>query len=256
MLTVHLCGGLGNLLWQVAAGETVASESGRTLCFPPETPPSAHHTVNYFDTVLRTHRHPPVPYGVPGVRMAEPSYEVQPWKQVLEHVPRGVLVSMEGYFQNYRYIPEGFGKSLELPACAPMPASAAFLHLRGGDYVNHWLHDVGLTHSGGYYTTAARLFPEGTVFHVVTNDRAWASQLPWLSELPHVWMPEGTAEEDLARMAACPRGGICPNSTFAWWAAWIGRDRWPTATYVLPRTWFNTLGFYTEGYFFPGAKVI
>jgi hypothetical protein len=185
----------------------------------------------------------------------EPSYARQSWAS-LANIPASLLVTLEGYFQNYEYIPLGFGASLCLPS-VEQPANAAFLHLRGGDYVNHWLHDVGLTHSdGSYYLTAMGLFPPDTVFHVFTNDCAWAEKLPWLKDLKIVWDSRGSPEEDLAAMAACPRGGICPNSTFAWWGAWLGHERWLNATYVLPRRWFNTSGFYVDGYFFPGAIIL
>jgi Glycosyl transferase family 11 len=255
MLTVSLGGGLGNLMWQVAAAETIAAECGRALVLPAATPASPHAPTNYFETVLVNHRAPPVPTGVPVVIAKEPSYQRLPWASWLAPVPPATLVTLEGYFQNYQYIPQGFGASLVLPD-RTQPPTAAFLHLRGGDYVHHWLHDVGLTHSGGYYVQAASLFPPDTVFHVFTNDRPWAQSLPWLNQLSVVWEDAGTPEQDLAAMAACPRGGICPNSTFAWWAAWLGHDRWPDATYVLPRTWFNTPGFYVDGYFFPGSKVL
>jgi len=254
MLTIRLCGGLGNLLWQVAAGETIAAECGRTVCFPEATPTSSHHTVNYFDTILSRHKHPTIPSNHPTITIKEQSYARQSWAS-LASIPSPFLVALEGYFQNYEYIPRGFGASLCLPG-VEQPSNAAFLHLRGGDYVNHWIHDVGLTHGDGtYYRSAVALFPPGTVFRVFTNDRVWAEGLPWLKDLPVIWDSRATPEEDLAAMAACPRGGICPNSTFSWWGAWLGHERWPSATYVLPRKWFNTPGFYVDGYFFPGTTL-
>ena len=255
MLTVGLGGGLGNLMWQVAAGETIASECGRSVCFPSSTPSSSHHTVNYFETILRNHKHPSLPEAVPTITIKEPSYARRSWV-VLANIPSAFLVTLEGYFQNYEYIPTGFGTSLCLQHIE-QPSNVAFLHLRGGDYVNHWLHDVGVTHGdGSYYRTAMALFPPDTVFHVFTNVRGWAEGLPWLKELPIVWDSRGTPEEDLAAMAACPRGGICPNSTFSWWGAWLGHERWTNALYTLPKKWFNTPSIYVEGYFFPGAIII
>ena len=253
MLTVQLKGGLANQLWQVAAGETIAAQTGRTLVFPTRTSaPNPHSPTNYFTTVLA-----PWAGGEelgPAVGVWEGSFHYVDWS-ALRAIPTSVV--LDGYFQNWRYIPEDFSARLALPPTPAVGATTAFLHVRGGDYVSHWLHDVGLNKGSSYYARAASLFAEDTEFLVFTNDRAYAERAPWLAALGTRvrWAPAAwTEEECLAAMAACPRGGICPNSTFAWWGAWLGRGE--GRVHVLPTTWFNDPGIYTEGYFFPGAVVL
>jgi hypothetical protein len=42
--------------------------------------------------------------------------------------------------------------------------NSAFLHIRGTDYKNHWLHDVGLNN---YYKRAIAVFPKNTHFYIL-----------------------------------------------------------------------------------------
>jgi len=258
MLSVSLKGGLGNQLWEVAAGETIAAQTGRRFVFPTRTSaPNTHSSANYFDSILKAwdRVEPLGDYVV----VAEPSYKYISWRG-LERIPTTVV--LDGYFQNYQYIPSDFGARVVLPPPPAVGPATAFLHVRGGDYVSHWLHDVGLNSPGSsYYATAASLFAEDTEFLLFTNDRTYAQQAPWLASLGTRvrWAPASWSEEQcLAAMAACPRGGICPNSTFAWWGAWLGSsgDDGRKRTYVIPSKWYNDPRIYVEGYFFPGSVVL
>jgi hypothetical protein len=240
MLAVELNGGLGNQLFQLAAAETIAAETGRTFCIVKSTSPSTVHTDrNYFTSVLAdwsSRPRLPSPY----TSVNEPSFAKQDWSGL----PAG-NVCLAGYFQNWRYVPTDFGRRLRLPQCDPLPG--AFLHIRGGDYVNHWLHDVGLQR--GYYRRAIERFPVGTHFYVFTNDLLYAKSLDILANVPHTYM---TSDEDtaLAQMASCIAGGICANSSFSWWGAYLN----PARTLVMPDKWFNSTGFHTDGYYFPGVQ--
>jgi len=240
MLAVELKGGLGNQLFQLAAGETIANETGRTFCILNSTSPVTVHTDrNYFESVLsdwNLRPRLPSPYTV----VNEPSYAKQDWTSLS---PSNVC--LDGYFQNWKYVPSGFCQRLRIPSSPPL--QGAFLHIRGGDYVNHWLHDVGL--AKGYYQRAMQYFPAGTHFYVFTNDRPYAESLRLLDNVPHTYM---TSDEvtSLAQMSSCTYGGICANSSFSWWGAYLN----PNRTIVMPDKWFNTNGFYIEGYYFSGVR--
>jgi GR25 family glycosyltransferase involved in LPS biosynthesis len=95
------------------------------------------------------------------------------------------------------------------------------------------LHFIDLT---GYYRAALRHFPSDTHFYVFTNDRGYAERQEWLSSIPHTFV-ECDEVTGLAMMKGCTLGGICSNSTYAWWGAALA----PSRVLVLPSRWMNTL---------------
>lgn len=240
MLAVELNGGLGNQLFQLAAADTIARETGRIVCtVNAVSPQTAHTTTNYMSSVLSAWAtRPPLP--TPYTIVDEPSFAKHDWKTMIPSGP----VCLRGYFQNWRYIHPEVRNKIRLPQCAPL--EGAFLHIRGGDYVGHWLHDVGL--SRRYYQRAVQQFPAGTHFYVFTNDIAYASQCPVLKTISYT-IVQSDDVTSLSQMAACTRGGICANSSFSWWGAYLN----PKRTIVMPDMWFNGRGFHTDGYYFPGV---
>jgi len=259
MLSVDLHGGLANQLWELAAAEYVSEALGRPLVFPDLRTPTNHHTNrNYFESLFKAWA-VKAPLSVCAVVYQEESYvmvDKEAWLRRLRDVPSDVMILLKGYLQNYHYIQTGFVDRLALPPPAPVAATAAFIHIRGGDYVRHWLHDVGLN-DGSYYLRSMALFPPDTHFYVFTNDYAYASTVPWINALPaHTWMHGLDEEQTLATMAACPRGGICANSTFSWWVAYIQKMRGVQGTWVLPSKWFNDPRIYIEGYMVPGFTIL
>jgi hypothetical protein len=122
-----------------------------------------------------------------------------------------------------------------------------FLHIRGGDYVGHPVHDVGL--SAHYYPWAVQQFPPNTHFLVFTNDRAYAESLPFLQTISHSFA-EGDELQALDQMRHCV-GGICANSTFSWWGAYLT----PNRKIVLPSKWFVYPIADISGLFVPGWTI-
>ena len=241
MLAVALNGGLGNQLFQLAAAETIASEAGRTFCVTDTiSPVTAHTDRNYFLSILSDWTTcPKLP--MPALEIQETSFEKTDWSTL----PQVDAICLHGYFQNWHYIPPGFAQRLCLPALPPL--LGAFIHIRGGDYVNNPLHDVGLYRD--YYRRALQYFPSGTHFYVFTNDVAYAKGVSALLDVPHTFV-DADEVASLAQMGTCTLGGICANSSFSWWGAYLN----PYRTIVMPDRWFNDPRLYIEGYYFP--KVI
>ena len=241
MIAPQLNGGLGNQLFQLAAAETIASETRRTFSIvEPVSPRTVHSEKNYFTTILAPWANSPLLQN-PYRSIPEPSFAKQDWSGLPQE-----NICLTGYFQNWRYVPSDFGSRLCLPSYDPL--QGAFLHIRGGDYVNHWLHDVGLQKN--YYRSAIERFPKGTHFYVFTNDKPYAESLGILTHVPHTYV-DSDEVTSLAQMASCTEGGICANSTFSWWGAYLN----PKRTIVMPSRFFNTNDIYIQGYYFPGVQV-
>jgi hypothetical protein len=112
------------------------------------------------------------------------------------------------------------------------------LNVRRGDFVNHPLHGTtDLT----YFTTAVarmrELVGDFTLF-------VFSDDVPWCRENLRLVARQVFVDHDcagpkfyhyLALMAACHHF-IIPNSSFAWWAAWLGRH--VDKKIIAPKRWF------------------
>jgi hypothetical protein len=99
---------------------------------------------------------------------------------------------------------------------------------------------------------AVQQFPVGTHFYVLTNDVSYAKTIPVLQTISYTFVEEPDEVRALWTLARCRDGGICANSTFSWWGAYLNPDR----TIVLPSKWFNDPSMPIEGYFFPRSLTV
>jgi hypothetical protein len=117
------------------------------------------------------------------------------------------------------------------------------LHVRRGDYVtNPRANAVHGLVGGDFYRSAVRYVAERaggalSVF-VFTDDPDWvAASLDIGCAFTLVRHNRAGAEaEDLRLMAAC-RHHIVANSSFSWWGAWL--DPSPDSMVIVPRPWFR-----------------
>ena len=246
MLGVILQGGLGNQLFQLAAAETIASETNRNVyMLDKNSPYTSHSTSNYFLTIFSKFLDYPI-IEEPYVIVDEPSFKKYDWNQLIPEGP----ACIKGYFQNWRYISDDFISKLVLPECHTI--DGAFIHIRGGDYVNNSLHHVDLT---SYYKKAVEYFPTDTHFYIFTNDVQYAKTFTFLSKINHTFVNEDELMT-LTMMSKCTKGGVCANSSFSWWGAFLN----PNRTIVMPGKWFKSSDkwedLWIEGYYFPGVTKI
>ena len=162
-------------------------------------------------------------------------------------------VCLVGYWQSERYFrdaAEGIradfalreplrDANAELLKLARAPASVG-LHVRRGDFasLDNAMQVHGLC-SIAYYRRAIGLvrerWPECR-FLVFSDDPAWArAELPLDPSAVFVAGNEASPECDLALMSAC-RHHIIANSSFSWWAAWLGYS--PEQMVVAPTPWY------------------
>lgn len=115
---------------------------------------------------------------------------------------------------------------------------AVAVHVRRGDLLKK-RNRVFAVQSPRYYQEAARLVAERTgaqQFYVFTDDPAWARaevRLPGRTTL--VSGPEGGSAVDDFRLMARARHIVMANSTFSWWAAWLGER--PGSCIIAPAAW-------------------
>ena len=185
--------------------------------------------------------------------------------------PDVAVVSMAGFWQNWRYVdlPPRALRALFAPPpdliarlereYGPL-ADCAAVHVRRGDYLENE-NARGIDEA--YFEAALRRFqgaagPLPSCLLVASDDIAWAMKQPCFVSRSARFV---TQEDEVATfylLAAAARGLICPNSTFCWWAAVLGRDDdGVTKRFVaLPKPWANDVATAPDSYYFPGVVTI
>jgi hypothetical protein len=245
-------GGLGNWLFQVAAAVKFAEDLGVQYCLVKEkVRTSPHSSTDYFSTIFSKFNRRDRLRSKGVIQIFEPANFNHPdYRAAISPFSgRDIDVYLVGYFQHYDFISRMFKDMLTLPVvdCSKV-RDTCFLHIRGGDYVNHPIHDVKL--ADYYMKSIAHMKSLGiTKFSVFTNDRTYALQQGFLNDIDYEFV-DANELESLVLMSEC-RAGICANSSFSWWGAYLNRDR----PICMPSKWFNS-DINTSGYYFPGVAVI
>lgn len=163
-------------------------------------------------------------------------------------------VYIDGYWQSYQYF-ESIKSQLKLELTPATPLSglnltiskqiancnSVSLHIRRGDYVSNL--EANKTHGFigiEYYNKAISLIHELVLhphFFVFSDDIAWARKnLGLIVNVIFVGHNQGsTSFEDMRLMSLCQHH-IIANSSFSWWGAWLNTS--PNKIVIAPKQWF------------------
>ena len=268
MIVSRLIGGLGNQMFQYAAGRALALRRGVPFridrrgfatyrrafgldCFRAELADAPADQLPGAARESRIHRLLRPLLGGPMRVYAEKAFTFDP---AVLSLPDGTY--LDGYWQSEQYFADCAAVLREdfTVRHAPSPenqrwlerigaCNSVSLHVRRGDYVS----DPGAAAVHGtcdldYYRRAVDIVRQAggadPVIFVFSDDPDWVAanlQLPF--ELHLVRNNDAaTAYEDLRLMSAC-RHHVIANSSFSWWGAWL--DAAPDKIVVAPRRWFR-----------------
>jgi len=280
MIITNLIGGLGNQLFQFAAGHAAAARRGAEL----------RVAVDMFEGYSLHQGYELSRVFAVSPREAHPSemrHCLGPWRRpvarrVLGRVVRGTIrsghaafqptvtywsgirdlgdaVYLQGYWQSERYF-EDTADALRAALVFRSPPSpenqrwldriencqSVGMHVRRGDYLssvkNAKLYAVC---TADYYRAAVALVRQQHAdarFFVFSDEPDWARGLFDDSRdiVEVVNHNRGTESyNDLRLMSSC-RHNIVANSTFSWWAAWLGQR--PGKLVVAPQRWLLPAG--------------
>jgi hypothetical protein len=113
-----------------------------------------------------------------------------------------------------------------------------FIHLRRGDYVRWPSSDYPAVLPFAWYEAqmdAVVARDPRAQFLIVTDDIPYAQE--YFAQNPRVLICARSETEDFALMTQCHGGGILSASSFAWMAAWYGRQSYAGAHYIAPKFW-------------------
>ena len=260
--TVRVTGGLGNQLFQYAAGRALAMRLDCRLMLDVSFYRKGRHRVFALSQF-------PIKADVGHMKGA--SFGLSRWSSLI----RGVFgnektyrephfhfdpnfdsltppVVLEGYFQSYRYC-QGWEQQIRTDLEVPMPTDseslrladqianveATVLHIRRGDYISSpKASRIYAPCTLEYYKRAMEQIPGKDPVLVLSDDMDWARRnvpavKPLLFPVANAIRP---AMADLWLMTkACHH--IIANSSFSWWGAWLAKES--SGRKIAPRNWFN-----------------
>lgn len=177
------------------------------------------------------------------------------WLQI--KTPKWLL----GYFQSEQYfaasraqilkefsLPQQLSEVTQNYQIQMASAESVAVHVRRGDYVTNTetmrIHGVC---SRGYYENACSSIQgrlSNPVFYVFSNDPDWARQnIGWPERTVFVNSHGNSPAVDIALMASC-KHHIIANSSFSWWGAWLSANL--SGIKIAPSPWFDEPS-YLEG---------
>lgn len=226
---VNLIGGLGNQLFQIAAGYAYAKKYDKRLIINANNwfGGQGTHGFTYKNTIFKNFE-----YGSPTSRDVVSINENQfNYSEIPYH---SANVSLHGYFQSLRYFEEykdEFVSLLDLPKVevdhikCGSPMIVGF-HIRRGDYLMYApIHYVCHTKYFEYFFQKFQDFPikvfTDSSSHVLTEFKYKYDIIQSISDL-----------EDFTYMTKCDIL-VGSNSTFSWWASLISGNRC-----YFPSKWF------------------
>ena len=159
-----------------------------------------------------------------------------------------------GYFQSEHYFKSARAAIVqEFTLRDPLPNQALLfeqamqacqsvaVHVRRGDYVSNpeTLKIHGIC-SPAYYQAAIQSIKKrvpGATFYVFSNDEVWAkANIDWPLNTQFVNSGSSSPAVDMALMAAC-KHHIIANSSYSWWGAWLAASE--HGIKIAPQPWFD-----------------
>jgi hypothetical protein len=261
---VQLRGGLGNQLFQYAAGLAVAERTGAPLLFDTSFIPfedGRDYALARCGIEVETVHRQLDAKALFDDREAIAEYvrenfdaelyweERHDFADELGAAPAGSY--LVGYWQSERYFPEDRSPLDRLLETLPMdpedPIAAEIaaasepvaVHVRRTDYVtNPTIANLLGAKDTAYHYRAAEAVSDAIVeptWFVFSDDPEWCRAELSLPGSFRLVSGARSAEQDLMLMASCRHASI-GNSSFAWWGAWLGEQRGSVVS--APAVWF------------------
>lgn len=275
MIITHVIGGLGNQMFQYAAGRALSLERRQPLRLDISgyrgyklhdgfelhgifECPAAVATEEEVQSILgwqspaairRVMLRPYLAFIRKGGLVVEPHFHYWPG---IKNAPDDCYLA--GYWQSEKYFQEvasvirtDFTFKSPLTGLNAVLAdkinnvNAVSIHVRRGDYVSN---PKNVARYGSctedYYQAAVRYISESVkkpFYFIFSDDISWVKD-HFKIDLPCQYVDHNSGNEshnDMCLMSLC-RHHIIANSTFGWWAAWLNPS--PDKIVVAPKKWF------------------
>lgn len=222
MIITALKGGLGNILFQIAAGWSLAKSIDTDFYYTFEKWHSFtnHKNEDFENTILKYLTKRKIEPRL------KPFYEENILFKELPKVDNQLLF---GYFQNIKYfIDEDEVRQLFHVPIQKEYNDHTFLHVRRGDYLKlrHMFHIL----ERDYYERALDILKPNKII-LLTDSEDLIKEDPFFSQFER--SKKKGVLNDLSIMKSC-KNAIIGNSTFSWWGAFLSNSH----EIIAPKNWF------------------
>ena len=259
MIWVRLQGGLGNQMFQWAFARSLSVKTGVEckvdLSFLNRKDLGPNFTYRNYDLDVFALEASSQNAAPGALQLQEPHFHYAPTlvDAAIRAVRRGSVL-LDGYWQSPRYnlgLDEIIRKDFQFKKPIGDSRDARMQHLREEivsshsvmvnirrtDYLNNKLHGV----LGQAYIQAAARIMQARVphpkFFVFSDDIPWCRDHIRLADMVIVdHSCKGNKFGDYLQLMKLCKHFIIPNSTFAWWSAWLNED--DSKIVIAPKQWF------------------
>ena len=243
IIVPKLAGGLGNMMFQIAASYSFAKDVGSSFGIDYQHIGTLHgHPTNYRMNMFKNI--PEVqPLNNDALLYKEGQYTYEP---IDTSAFINKVMYVDGYYQSYKYF-EKYANDIKMIFSPNETEKTAIsntyghlfnketvsIHVRKGDYES--LSDYHVNLSIDYYKNAINVFDKDCRFLVFSDNIEWCKR-----EFPKdidIHFIEGETDWlDLYLMAWCNHN-IIANSTFSWWAGFLNQNEGKQV--IIPDVWFG-----------------
>ena len=232
MISCELSGGLGNYMFQVAAGYTLAKENDDDFCIDFDSAVQVHRNINnYKSNILRKVKN----------QKCHVEYYYQEDNFTYEKLPYTKDLLLKGYFQSEKYLDRELildlysidAKSYSHISDKYFPVDKVVsLHVRRGDYLDKI--DRHPPTELSYCKDAIDHFGSNYNFYVMSDDINWCKEN--LKGDNIIFIEDEPDYVDLWLMSLCEHN-IITNSSFSWWGSWL--NKYQDKIVIAPKVWFG-----------------
>lgn len=267
MIISHIIGGMGNQFFQYAAGRYLSLRHGVELKL--DTRDFAGYDLRKFEltnfpTLCSLATPEEIQSLKPATNLAKALQYLRPKKSRTYHRERffhydarfqhiGPNAYLKGNFQSPFYfqsirptllkelaVPESKIQSVLTLGEQLKQENAVSIHIRRTDYTQPgFLEYHGLCPASYYRAAIEKLqsLHTGLRFYFFSDDMDWVKKEVPVKEAVYVSGEIARSHYEDFYLMQCCRHNIIANSSFSWWAAWLGEH--PDKTVIAPRRWFD-----------------
>ena len=237
-ITANLMGRLGNQMFQIATAHSLALDHGDKALFPlvPQgTAPQPHEQLFYANTIFSNVTYE---YDFSWIKSV---YNEISFRYTKIPYSKGTLIN--GYFQSEKYFVHNRKEIKNLFNCNDFIEKKlekyshicsdkyVAIHIRRGDYLQQSDTHTNLGEHTQYYQEALKHF-EGKTKIFFSDDIEWCKSV---HQDDSIFIENENDVVELFLFSRIPNK-IIANSSFSWWAAWLGDYG---SSVVAPSKWFG-----------------